>query len=139
MKQSLLIIGIFFLLATTAFGNDLQAQCNAEKFFKNKYGDVHLGSVPFQWYEYHYNKKSNKCFVLTFIKTHTFLRRELWTINKNGQDMDALLILIEKKGTLEATVETCIIEGKECSKKSWGFWDTIIKQIMYSDDPPQEG
>ena len=92
----------------------LQKQCgeDSERFFKKTYNDSFEG-----FYENHYNKKLNKCFIMvTNMKTSW---KTFYDVNESKID-----------GLYSGDGVSCSVFDKKCKLKTEKEWDSFVKPYM---------
>lgn len=144
MKKAMLLIGLLFIMPniSSAAGQnldrkqvyELQVQCGkqAEEVFKQWYPSSPWqdkdGSQNMVNFNNHYNKKLNKCFILT---GHTSLGKKDGKFSKF--DRKELSEIIEHKdfgaySQLDDALVECNVLNKTC--KSESQWDLLVKPYM---------
>ena len=109
---------------------DLQERCGkrSNEYFQNKYGNGTISDEnedSHSMYQFHYNKKKNKCFILTttdgVIKNNnsTYYSRSLFGINEN-QEFGSFY--------MTKTYTICMMPGKTCRNSL--EWDSLVKPYM---------
>jgi hypothetical protein len=140
----IITICVLFLLPLDVYSSsnkedyELQERCGkrCEEYFKNKYGpgfiESELGN-EFSYYENHYNKKLNKCFIYLVvvkiivetkkIRTSKYLR----DIHEN-KDYGSF---IDVSDMIEKNVEPyikCVLLDKTCNSEK--EWNLLVKPYM---------
>lgn len=96
----------------------LQKQCgeDSERFFKKQYKE--FGNSFNGFYQNHYNKKLNKCFII---------------VNHNDSPpFKTLFDVNESKiyGMISSGGDSCFVLDKKCQNKSEQEWDSLVKPYM---------
>jgi hypothetical protein len=92
----------------------LQKQCGEDsyKFFKKTYDDSFEG-----FYENHYNKKLNKCFIV--VNNNKIYWKSFYDVNES-----------KLQGLFTPDGVSCFVFEKKCESQSREEWDSLVKPYM---------
>lgn len=118
---SLLFIVLLLLVSCEKSSSDnreldykLQKQCgeDSQRFFKKTYNSSFEG-----FYENHYNKKLNKCFIV--VNNNKIYWKSFYDVNES-----------KLHGLFSPDGVSCFVFEKKCETKTREEWDSLVKPYM---------